>query len=248
VRRLRANGGFTLLEVMVALAVLAGSLMAVADLSGNALRNYNYSRDLSMATLLARGKMAELEEKYEDVGFTDFDQTEDGTFADEGQPGMRWKLELQKPTSELTPEKILGAFLGGGDGDTGTQEMLGKLLGGPGAPGGGKGGPSAGTPGGLLGGVLQGQIKAFTEELKKGVRRVSLRVSWKDGKVENGFDVSTYWVVLNPKAAGGARGPDPDIPPNLAGPAQAIRLPGVAGQGTQVPVDPKAKKTGGATQ
>jgi hypothetical protein len=148
---------------------------------------------------------------------------------------MRWKLELQKPTSELTPEKILGAFLGEGDGDTGTQEMLGKLLGSPGAPGGGKGGPSAGTPGGLLGGVLQGQIKAFTEELKKGVRRVSLRVSWKDGKVENGFDVSTYWVVLNPKAAGGARGPDPDIPPNLATPAQASRLPGV---GAAVPLEP----------
>ena len=250
-RRVRRSRGFTLLEVMVALAVLAGSLMAVADLSGNALRNYAYARDLSVATLLARGKMAELEEKYEDVGFTDFDQTEDGSFSDQGQPGMRWKLELRKPTSDLTPEKILGAFLGGGDGDTGTQEMLGKLLGGPGDPGGGggsKGGPSAGTPGGLLGGVLQGQIKAFTEELKKAVRRVSLRVSWKDGKVENGFDVSTYWVVLNPKAAGGARGPDPDIPPNLATPPQASRLPGVVGQGARQPVDPRARKTGGATQ
>jgi general secretion pathway protein I len=245
VRRVRRSRGFTLLEVMVALAVLAGSLMAVADLSGNALRNYAYARDLSVATLLARGKMAELEEKYEDVGFTDFDQTEDGNFSDQGQPGMRWKLELRKPTSDLTPEKILGAFLGGGDGDTGTQEMLGKLLGDPGGGGSSKGGPSAGTPGGLLGGVLQGQIKALTEELKKGVRRVSLRVSWKDGKVENGFDVSTYWVVLNPKAAGGARGPDPDIPPNLATPAQASRLPGVVGQGARQPVDPK-KRVGGS--
>ena len=230
-RRVRASGGFTLLEVMVALVVLAGSLMAVADLSGNALRNYGYARDLSVATLLARGKMAELEEKYEDLGFTDFDQVEDGNFSDQGQPGMRWKLELQRPPADLTPERILGALLGGGDGDVGTQEMLGKLLGGQGAPGAGggaRGGPSAGAPGGMLGGVLQGQITAFAEELKKGVRRVSLRVTWKDGKVENGFDVSTYWVVLNPKAAGGARGPDPDIPPNLATPAQATRLPAVS--------------------
>ena len=226
-RRVRASGGFTLLEVMVALVVLAGSLMAVADLSGNALRNYGYARDLSVATLLARGKMAELEEKYEDLGFTDFDQTEDGNFSDQGQPGMRWKLELQRPPADLTPEKILGALLGGGDGDVGTQEMLGRLLGAQDAGGGARGGPSAGAPGGILGGVLQGQIKAFAEELKKGVRRVSLRVTWKDGKVENGFDVSTYWVVLNPKAAGGARGPDPDIPPNLAGPSRAARLPGV---------------------
>ena len=52
----------------MALAVLAGALMAVADLSGSALRNFGYARDLSVATLLARGKMAEMEEKYEDTG------------------------------------------------------------------------------------------------------------------------------------------------------------------------------------
>jgi hypothetical protein len=126
--------------------------------------------------------------------------------------------------------------------------MLGKLLGSqgsPGAGGGAKGGPSAGTPGGLLGGVLQGQVKAFAEELKKGVRRASLRVSWRDGKVENGFDVSTYWVVLNPKAAGGARGPDPDIPPNLASPTQARGLPGSTRPDPRKPVDPKKKAAGG---
>jgi general secretion pathway protein I len=250
VRRVRTGRGFTLLEVMVALAILAASLMAVADLSGNALRNYVYSRDLSVATLLARGKMAELEEKYEDAGFTDFDQTEDGTFADQGEPAMRWKLELRKPSSDLTAEKILGAFLGGGDGDTGTQEMVGKLLGGSSAASGGgpKGGPSSGAPGGLLGGVLQGQIKAFTEELKKGVRQVSLRVTWKDGKTENGFDVSTYWVVLNPKAPGGARGQNPDIPPNLAGPAQPSRLPGVPPLGPRTLRPGQTSISGGGTR
>jgi general secretion pathway protein I len=202
---------------MVALAVLAGSLMAVADLSGSAMRNYVYARDLSVATLLARAKMAELEEKYDDSGFTDFDQSEDGTFADQGQPGMRWKLELRKPTAELTAERILGAFLGGGE-DLGAQEMLGTLMGGSGGAGGGKGGPASGAPGGLLGGVMQGQVNAFAEELKKAVRQVSLRVSWKDGKVEQGFSLDTYWVVLNPMAPGGARGQNADIPATLTAP------------------------------
>jgi general secretion pathway protein I len=218
--RVPARGGFTLLEVMVALAVLAGSLMAVADLSGSAMRNYVYSRDLSVATLLARGKMAELTEKYDDSGFTDFDQSEDGNFSDQGQPGMRWKLEIRKPTAELTAERILGAFLGGGE-DLGAQEMLGKLMGSPGGAG-GKGGPASGSPGGLLGGVMQGQVNAFAEELKKCVRQVSLRVTWKDGKVEQGFSLETYWVVLNPKAPGGARGQDPDVPANVSAPARGV--------------------------
>jgi general secretion pathway protein I len=208
---------------MVALAVLAGSLMAVADLSGSAMRNYVYSRDLSVATLLARAKMAELEEKYDDLGFTDFDQTEDGSFSDQGQPGMRWKLEIRKPTAELTAERILGAFLGGGE-DLGAQEMLGKLMGSSGGAGasGGKGGPASGAPGGLLGGVMQGQVNAFAEELKKCVRQVSLRVSWKDGKIEQGFSLETYWVVLNPKAPGGARGQDQDVPATVSGPSRGF--------------------------
>ncbi len=251
-RRPGARRGFTLLEVMVALAVLAGSLMAVADLTGNALRNYAYARDLSVATLLARGKMAELEEKYEDSGFTEFDQTEDGTFADQGQPAMRWRLQLRRPTSELSAESILAAFLGGGEGDSGNQDLIGKLLGGSQAKA-GTGGPTSGTPGGPLGGVLQGQVKAFTEELKKGVRAVTLRVSWRDGKVENGFDVETYWVVVNPKAPGGARGPDPDIPPGLASPVDALRRAGAGGgvppsqQPPRAPFNRRATG-GGATQ
>ena len=244
-----ARSGFTLLEVMVALAVLAGALMALADLSGSALRNFGYARDLSVATLLARGKMAEIEEKYEDAGFTDFDETENGTFADQGQPSIRWSLELKRPDGTMSAQQLLGAFLGSGGDDVGTQEMLGKLLGGASAAD-GKGGPSSSAPGGLLGGVLQTQLTAFAEELKKSVRLAVLKISWKDGKTEHAFDVSTYMVVLNPKAPGGARGPNPDIPPNLASPARSVRLPGVPGAGPRQPVGrgPRARQPGGGTE
>ncbi len=214
--------GFTLLEVMVALAVLAGSLMAVAELSGNALRNFAYARDLSVATLLARGKIVELQEKYDDSGFTDFDQKEDGNFSDQGQPGFRWALEIEKPPADLSAERILAAFMGGGaDGDGNAMDIVGKLLGGAAGTatsGGATGGPASGLPSGIAGGVLQGQVKAFAEELKKGVRHVTLRVSWKDGKTDHGFDVTTWWVVLNPKAPGGARGENPDVPAQMAPP------------------------------
>ena len=243
-----ARSGFTLLEVMVALAVLAGALMALADLSGSALRNFGYARDLSVATLLARGKLAEIEEKYEDAGFTDFDEAENGTFADQGHPGIRWSLELKRPDGTMSAQQLLGAFLGSGGDDVGTQELLGKLLGGS-ADDGGKGGPGASAPGGLLGGVLQTQLTAFAEQLKKSVRLAVLKISWKDGKTEHAFDVSTYMVVLNPKAPGGARGPNPDIPPNLAAPARSARPPGVPGPGPGQPADrgTRSPRPGGGT-
>ncbi|HTP51072.1 MAG TPA: prepilin-type N-terminal cleavage/methylation domain-containing protein [Anaeromyxobacteraceae bacterium] len=210
--------GFTLLEVMVALAVLATALMAISDVTGNAVRNYTYARDLSVATLLARGKMAELEESFEDSGFHDFDESSDGTFADQGRPEFRWKADVKKPDSKLSAEQLLSVFLGGSVDDADTAGLLGKLLGtGSQATGGGPTSALANAaPGGAMGGIMQTQLTAFGEDIKKSMRELRLTVSWKEGTQEHGFDVSTYLVVLNPKAPGGAHGPDPDIPPGLS--------------------------------
>ncbi len=214
---------FTLLEVLVALAVLSLGLMAVADLAGTALRQHGYARDLTVATALARGKMAELEEAYEDKGFKDFDENEEGDFADQGHPGFAWRVEVKKPDTTLGPEQLLGVLLGQAGEDASTQELLQKLM--------GTGGQAQGAPGGLLGGVLSAQLTAFGEQLKKSFRQVTLTVAWRDGRTLHQFDVTTHLVVLNPRAPGGARGVWPDVPPNLpptsgAGPSGAPLQPG----------------------
>lgn len=209
-----AAPAFTLLEVMVALAILAISLMALADLTGNALRNHAYARDLTVATLLARGKMAALEEGYEDKGFKDFDETEEGDFAEEGHAEVKWRVELKKPDSALSPDELLSVLLGAAGGDA--QDLMAKLLGTGGAGAGQAGGPRTASAGGLVGGMLQAQLTAFGEALKKSLREMRLTVGWMDGRRLNQFTVTTHLVVLNPKAPGGARGPNPDIPPNLA--------------------------------
>ncbi len=216
---------FTLLEVLVALAVLSLGLMAVADLAGTALRQHGYARDLTVATALARGKMAELEETYEDRGFKDFDEDEEGDFADQGRPGFAWRVEVKKPDTTLGPEQLLGVLLGQAAGDASTQDLLQKLM--------GAGGQAQGAPGGLLGGVLSAQLTAFGEQLKKSFRQVTLTVAWRDGRTLHQFDVTTHLVVLNPRAPGGARGAYPDVPPNLPA-ASGTGMPAAPGQ-------PKAK-------
>jgi len=213
---------FTLLEVMVALTILAISLMALADLTGNALRNHSYARDLTVATLLARGKMAALEETYEDKGFTDFDESEEGDFADQGRPGFKWRVELKKPDSAMAPDELLSVLLGASGSDA--QDLMGKLLGTGGGKAGQAGGPQTASAGGLVGGMLQAQLTAFGEALKKSLREMRLTVGWMDGRQLRQFTVTTHLVVLNPKAPGGARGPDPDAPPNLTAPQSPQQL------------------------
>jgi general secretion pathway protein I len=224
-RRTRRTQGFTLLEVMVALGLLAAALMAIADLSGNALRNHAYARDLSAATLLARGKMAELEQKYEDEGFKDFNQDEEGDFADARRPDIHWRFELVKPDADFSADQLM-ALLAGGGGDP--QELIGKVMGGVGAAGAasaltggaggaGQGGPTSTNPlAGALTGLLQSQLTTFGETLKRSFREARLTVSWRDGRTPRGFTVTTHLLVLNPKAPNGAHGDDPEVPPNLA--------------------------------
>ena len=55
-----SQGGFTLLETLVALAVLAISLGVIYQIFGTSLRNMQYAKDYSTAQMLAESKMSEL--------------------------------------------------------------------------------------------------------------------------------------------------------------------------------------------
>ena len=59
--RIRQREGFTLLEVMIAMAILAISLVAAFRSQSQSVSMASESRFLTTASLLAQGKMAELE-------------------------------------------------------------------------------------------------------------------------------------------------------------------------------------------
>jgi len=222
------RGGFTLLEVLVALGLLALAMAAVADLAGVALRNHEQARDLNAAVLLARGRMAALEERYEDSGFKDFDEEESGDFAEEGRPDVRWSLLVLRPNPQLSADQLLGMLLGA-SGTSDPGELAARILG-PRAPA-GSSGPTAGPAPALamLGGLLQAQLTTFGEEMKKSLREMRLTVSWAAGKSTHSFQVITHLAVLNPRAPGGARGDSPDVPPGLAATAAASAAARAAG-------------------
>ena len=60
--------GFTLLEVMVAVAILAIALSAVFSAEAGSVRTAQHARKLGLATLLVRCKMGEIEEDLEKKG------------------------------------------------------------------------------------------------------------------------------------------------------------------------------------
>jgi type II secretion system protein I len=87
--------GFTLLEVVVAMALFAAGIVAVTELFSGALRLGAGSRDASTATIYARQRMEEAL-----LSPVPAEGTERGAFGE----GYRWKLTtVFAPQEEETP-------------------------------------------------------------------------------------------------------------------------------------------------
>ncbi len=229
----RAARGFTLLEVMISLAILAVSLVAISDLNGTAVQMHYYARRSTQATLLIRGKMLDLEELLHKEGFHDFDDEKHGTFEDEGQPEYTWKAEILKPDIQLDESSLLGLLgLGGNSTSNNAAGALpananGLTQGLQGAAGaiGGLGGAAGGLAAlGPMAGLLQGQAKNFIETLKKSVREVRLTVAWRDGANDRTISASEQVVIL-PESVGAAQQTGPTAGPTTPGQA----APGIVG-------------------
>ena len=86
-RQARGAAGFTLLEVMVSLAILSVSLVAILNLHSSSVRVHNHAKHLTVATLLARSKMIDIEERLLDEGLPEYTEQHQGSFDEEGYPG-----------------------------------------------------------------------------------------------------------------------------------------------------------------
>ena len=101
------KNGFTLLEVLIALAILASGLIVLNSAwSGNTLRIRKSNLYQNVSTLLER-KIIELEAKYKARPFNEIPETEEGDFGDDF-PLYHWKMktkdmEMPDLTGALTP-------------------------------------------------------------------------------------------------------------------------------------------------
>jgi general secretion pathway protein I len=91
--------GFTLLEVMVALAVLATTLTVIYQLHGQTMMVSSNARFYNLAPMLAQAKLAQLErEKYETLAESS------GEFG-EDYPGYRYSVQIEDVESDLLEDK-----------------------------------------------------------------------------------------------------------------------------------------------
>lgn len=102
------NRGFTLLEVLVALGILAVSLTAILQLYGTAMLTSGRAESMTVATLLARQKMAEemlkIEKDAAEGKFPDTDEESNGSF-DSPYDKFQWRVKIRKVEIPLPPQE-----------------------------------------------------------------------------------------------------------------------------------------------
>jgi general secretion pathway protein I len=87
--------GFTLLEIMIAVAILAGALTVLVHAQATAVLMTTETEKLLIATMLAKEKMAEVQLLMESEGFGEQDIEEDGDFDDFGDmEGLDLNLDV----------------------------------------------------------------------------------------------------------------------------------------------------------
>lgn len=184
--------GFTLLEVMVALAILALSLTALLGTQSSSVVLTRYINNLTVASLLAKGKMLDLEHELKKDGFDAFGEDhESGNFSEEGHPEVSWEAQIEKiELDESSLQNLMESA------PQSREDVVNKLMENP---------QLAGMDISALNfnpGMIFSFVPTAIEMLGEKVRKCTLTVSWKDGRRTRSVQYQTYFVQYEEPAGG----------------------------------------------
>jgi general secretion pathway protein I len=202
--------GFTLLEVLVAIAILGLGLTVILSSQVGLFSSSQRAGNLSVAVGLARCRMLETELELAQNGYPLIDQDDDGSCCedeDEGSYRCSWKIErveLPQPTDLAT---MAGEGDQGGLGPLGAladiQQSKGASLGETPSLGSLAGVMSEASAGGtqamapLVMGLVYPDLKPM---LEASIRKLTVVIKWQEGKNERELAVTQF--VTNPMQGG----------------------------------------------
>lgn len=202
--------GFSLLEVMVALAILTVSLVILVETQSSAVVLTREAERVVTATDLAKMKLSEVIFRIEEEGFQQADVYEHGEFDDLGEELLdaEFGSELEDYHWEYSIAEV--DISGIGDAATAMNDLEGEESGGGGLLGmlgGGESAPSDNTaesPMSQMMGAMGFGPEQISDMLGPFMREVRVRVWWGESSKEaekEGFEVVVVSHVINQAGA-----------------------------------------------
>jgi general secretion pathway protein I len=164
----RNNDGFTLLEVIIAMAIMVLALSSILAIESGSINASTRAKQMSVVAMLARNEMIMTEFDIEGKTFDEMEKEKTGQF-DAPYADYGWKRAIKEiefpPINPAAGASADGSQSSGNDQDNSANvDTMAKLI---------------------------------TQFLSKSIREVSVSVVWKKSGKEQSFTVATYWVDLN---------------------------------------------------
>jgi general secretion pathway protein I len=229
---------FTLLEVLVAIAILGLGLTVILGSQVGLFTNASRGEHLTVATNLARCKMGELEVKLLTLGYQLTDETDDGPCCsgdEDANEGYHCSWKVERVTLPELPLSGADAGVNNPGGDGGLDLGPIGLLTGLNQPGGASLGSSLGdkanpsdlaktlgnapSPMSLAPMMMSLVYPTLKPMLEASIRKVSVTVAYKEGKFSRELAVTQY--VTNPQQG--------QLDPTVAGTGGGSGLGGLLG-------------------
>ena len=221
--------GFTLLELMIAIFILALSVSILMTTQNTSLRLMGYANNTSVVTMLTRAKMQDLEyevqQQIAEEGLEeDYVDTQSGDFGDMGYGDIYWEavvqsIEIDDNAANDFVESVTNQLYGSGDQE---GSLSGNLA------------ITQFLP------LMVSYLPTILNQLGQRIRKITLTTTWDYLGVEQTLTVSQFITILEVDAGSGASGSS----------VTATDDDGTIADGTSdVAADKKAsgsKKTGGS--
>ncbi len=129
--REQGRPAFSLLEVMVAIAILAMGVTVLLQVQSRSVEMAIEAREMTVATMLARAKLLDCQADLAKKGFSVGDYDEEGNFGDDGFADFSWECHAYKPDIPVADAgDVQEAFSATGNEETGqAAEQQGADLG-----------------------------------------------------------------------------------------------------------------------
>ncbi|HHH30803.1 MAG TPA: prepilin-type N-terminal cleavage/methylation domain-containing protein [Polyangiaceae bacterium] len=202
--------GFTLLEVLVAVAILGLGLTAILSAQFSAVTGVGHARHMSLAVGLARCKMSEIEQQLATEGFPEVSLEDSGACCEgDTTPNISCSWVVERPTfPELNLGGLdldadldgtpLGNLAEGSKSGSTTGSDLGDVAS---SLAGGDTGDIAGAAAAGIGGIISMVMEIVYPELKNifeaSTRRVTLVLTWTEG--DRSYDIELVQWVTQPQ-------------------------------------------------
>lgn len=165
------RSGFTLLEVMIAMAIMAVGMAAIISVEHGSLEASMRARELNAVSMLAKNMMLDAEAEFEGKPFSQVKEETSGPCA---EPYKHFTCSRKIKEIAFPKLNLSGLAAGGGAGSSGGDDPQNQDA-----------------------SMVDKITKLVSKYLSKAVREVTVTVEWPQGKSQKQFSVSTYWVDLN---------------------------------------------------